>query len=149
MVAAQHCLISGVYACEGEGGCSTNSMSSREQPLTTHTMSFLCVRSGASSSFEPCVFAGHRDVIRVVRTRDRSLFTASDDKTLRRWDLATGEHICTFDGHSSPVTCAALRGDFLYSARYDHKKQKAMAGPVTAPKALLLYTFLLVGAPQW
>ncbi len=37
----------------------------------------------------------------------RRVVSASDDKTLKVWDVATGECLATLEGHSSWVRCAA------------------------------------------
>ena len=60
---------------------------------------------------------GHTDVIRVVLADQRWVYTASDDRTLRRWDRHTGLATVVYTGHSSPVTTAGLMGGFLYSGR--------------------------------
>ena len=35
----------------------------------------------------------------------RRVVSASDDKTLKVWDVATGECLATLQGHSSDVRC--------------------------------------------
>ena len=66
------------------------------------------------------VCRGHTDVIRVVVCDAASgcLFTGSDDCTLRRWALVTGEALTVYKGHSAPVTTACLMNGMLFSGRY-------------------------------
>ena len=37
----------------------------------------------------------------------RRVVSGSEDKTLKVWDVATGECVATLEGHSSGVRCAA------------------------------------------
>ena len=37
----------------------------------------------------------------------RRVVSASDDNTLKVWDIATGECVATLEGHSDWVRCAA------------------------------------------
>jgi WD40 repeat protein len=61
-------------------------------------------------------------VLSVSLTADgRFAVSASDDKTLKVWDLGTGQAIRTLEGHTSQVTGVAVRPDgrFAVSASYD------------------------------
>ena len=67
---------------------------------------------------------GHRDTVSCISTALVSgkqgasviILTASWDKTLKSWDLATSGVQKTFDGHSERVLCVALTPDGMYAA---------------------------------
>jgi hypothetical protein len=67
--------------------------------------------------------AGHTDFVNgVALTPDgRLAVSASSDRTLRVWNLATGQAIRTLEGHSKGVTCVVITPDgrFAISASYD------------------------------
>jgi len=56
---------------------------------------------------------GHTDFVNTVAvTRDGSrAISASDDNTLKVWDLETGEHIRTLEGHTDWVSAVAVTRD--------------------------------------
>lgn len=56
------------------------------------------------------VLRGHRDWVNCVRIDEpsRTLFSASDDCTVKLWDLDTGECIRTFEGHVGQVQQVVL-----------------------------------------
>ncbi|CAK4020576.1 E3 ubiquitin ligase complex SCF subunit sconB [Lecanosticta acicola] len=56
------------------------------------------------------VLRGHRDWVNCVRIDEasRTLFSASDDCTIKLWDLDTGECIRTFEGHVGQVQQVVL-----------------------------------------
>lgn len=66
-----------------------------------------------SSGARHDVRAGHLDAITALAlTADgRTVVTASRDRTLRVWDVATGEVRLTLEGHTSPVVALALSPD--------------------------------------
>src|SRR6185369_4161530 len=51
----------------------------------------------------------------------RRVVSASDDKTLKVWDLASGQLVATLQGHGSFVTACAMSPDgrCVVSASYD------------------------------
>src|SRR5919199_298640 len=57
--------------------------------------------------------SGHRDSVTAVAvTADgKQAISASDDKTLKVWDLATGQQLRTLNGHSRLVTAVAVTAD--------------------------------------
>lgn len=54
----------------------------------------------------------------MVITGDR-LWTGSWDKTIKQWDLATGECLSTLEGHTDFIKSLILVGDSLYSGSSD------------------------------
>lgn len=66
------------------------------------------------------VLRGHRDWINSVKidTPSRTVFTASDDLTVRLWDLDTGNTILTYEGHVGQVQrVLPLPREFEYEER--------------------------------
>lgn len=67
---------------------------------------------------------GHRDTVSCISTAlvpgkqgaSVIILTASWDKTLKSWDLATSGVQKTFDGHSERVLCVSLTVDGMYAA---------------------------------
>src|SRR5260370_1059080 len=59
------------------------------------------------------VLKGHKAPVNgVAVTPDGTrAVSAADDKTLRVWDLATGESVATLEGHTSPVRGVAVTPD--------------------------------------
>src|SRR5207253_6853636 len=47
--------------------------------------------------------------------------SGSGDRTLRLWDVETGQHIRSFEGHTAPVRCVAIShdGQFALSGSND------------------------------
>ena len=46
-----------------------------------------------------------------VLANGRRAVSGSDDKTLRVWDLETGESLCTLEGHTSWVRAVSVVAD--------------------------------------
>jgi WD40 repeat protein len=57
---------------------------------------------------EQFTLTGHGDLITAVAVtpNGQQMISASDDKTLKVWNLATGDVIATFTGESSILCCA-------------------------------------------
>jgi WD40 repeat protein len=63
---------------------------------------------------------GHTNFVRSLYIYDdKTLFSGSNDNTLRQWDLETGECTQVFSGHTSRVIAIAFSNGFLYSAAED------------------------------
>ena len=62
-----------------------------------------------------CVYTlkGHTQSIRslAITPDGEILASGSDDKTVKLWQLATGQGICTLKGHSKPVCAVAISSD--------------------------------------
>merc|ERR550514_1254287 len=56
---------------------------------------------------------GHKNVVRctAVFPGGRRIVSASWDKTLKVWDVATGKCVATLEGHSNDVNCVAISPD--------------------------------------
>ena len=58
-------------------------------------------------------FEGHtgRVTCLALSADEKSLFTGSDDKTVRQWDLATGKSVRTFQGHEQGIISVVISSD--------------------------------------
>jgi WD40 repeat protein len=65
------------------------------------------------------IFHGHRDTVLSLAVIGETLFSGSDDKTIKAWDIKTGKCIATFEGHESPVNSLAVVGETLFSGSSD------------------------------
>ena len=62
---------------------------------------------------------GHTDVVNTVAVLDATrVISASDDETLRAWDVESGKTLRAFEGHTSVV--AVLNASRVVSASDDH-----------------------------
>jgi WD40 repeat protein len=77
------------------------------------------VPAGASRG-EPLVLRGHSEFVRALAGADGLLFSASNDRTVRVWDLHRGGScISLMTGHTLPVICLAICEGLVFSAGYD------------------------------
>ncbi|KAI8640204.1 quinon protein alcohol dehydrogenase-like superfamily [Parasitella parasitica] len=64
-------------------------------------------------------FKGHTGPVTSLAVTDTHLWTGSWDKTIKKWDLNTGDCIGTLEGHTDFVKSLVLVGNFLYSGSSD------------------------------
>jgi WD40 repeat protein len=59
------------------------------------------------------VFPGHQDGVSAVAVAadGRTVLSGSFDKSVRLWDLDTGQELTRYDGHTAPVLAVALSAD--------------------------------------
>ncbi|CEP16005.1 hypothetical protein [Parasitella parasitica] len=62
---------------------------------------------------------GHMGPVTSLAVTDKHLWTGSWDKTIKQWDLVTGDCIRTLEGHTDFVKSLLLVGNFLYSGSSD------------------------------
>jgi len=73
-------------------------------------------------------FIGHKFSINCVNflnkkgCKAKTILTGSNDNTLKRWDIVSGERITTFRGHTSGVTCVLSdeASNRIYSSSWDN-----------------------------
>ncbi|MBI5242700.1 MAG: protein kinase [Elusimicrobia bacterium] len=70
-------------------------------------------RKGFTSSWVQRTLRGHSGPVSSVAISpdERHILSASADKTMRLWNLATGQCLCVFEGHAGPVSSAAVSPD--------------------------------------
>jgi len=75
------------------------------------------------NAVEKKTLTGHKGWVRslAVSPDGKVLVSASDDQTIKFWDLATGRNFRTVKGHSGPVRCVTFSpdGKRLASASWD------------------------------
>ncbi|KAI9140620.1 WD40-repeat-containing domain protein [Paraphysoderma sedebokerense] len=81
---------------------------------------------------------GHNGPVHAVRFSNNkvNLFTASDDNTVKMWDIPTGECVRTFEGHTDYVRSIALpttNSNILLTGSYDHTVKVYDTRTSTAP----------------
>ena len=62
---------------------------------------------------------GHTDAVYCLTVVGNKLYTGSDDRTIRVWDIDTHQHIATLEGHTAGVECLAVVGNKLCSGSWD------------------------------
>jgi F-box and WD-40 domain protein 1/11 len=63
---------------------------------------------------------GHARGIACLQFDGRIAVSGSNDRSVKVWDVETGQCIQTLTGHSNLVRCLAFRGRRLISGSYDH-----------------------------
>src|SRR5438128_2288007 len=96
-------LLSSAAAVLGIGGAASVFNSANGE---SRTPAFAELKSKPPAPVSPSgvirTFTGHSDRVRAVAFSPdgRTALSASDDHTLRLWDIATGKEVRTFTGHS-------------------------------------------------
>ncbi|XP_042221985.1 WD repeat-containing protein 86-like isoform X2 [Homarus americanus] len=65
------------------------------------------------------VLKGHTGRIWCVTMKGTFVFTGSEDKTIRKWDMCTSDCLFTYSGHVQQVHRIICSGDFMFSTSYD------------------------------
>lgn len=63
---------------------------------------------------------GHDEIVWAVEVHGRRLFSASADKTIRVWDIASRRCEQVLEDHTRPVLSLAINNNRLYSGSYDY-----------------------------
>lgn len=94
---------------------------------------------------------GHDEIVWGVDTTPTTLFSASADKTIRAWDIASRRCVQVMEEHTRPVLCLAvcLKHDKLFSGSYDctvrvwslttYRRISHLSGHTDAVRALQVY----------
>jgi len=71
--------------------------------------------------FEPKFeLRGHKDWIHCMKILDNFLYTGSDDKTVRVWNLTEQAQVEEFSDHDDGVVCLEFCDGSIYSGSFDH-----------------------------
>ncbi|XP_052234114.1 E3 ubiquitin-protein ligase TRAF7-like isoform X2 [Dreissena polymorpha] len=65
---------------------------------------------------------GHQDVVWCMASKDRKLYSAGKDRSVKIWDLDNLQRGCikTIQGHADTVQCMCIGGDNLYTGGHDN-----------------------------
>ena len=64
-------------------------------------------------------FKGHTGSVWCLQVVGDTLFTGSDDSTVRRWSRSSGETVGVYKGHSDWVNCLQVVDELLYTGSND------------------------------
>uniref|UniRef100_A0A452UMH1 Uncharacterized protein n=1 Tax=Ursus maritimus TaxID=29073 RepID=A0A452UMH1_URSMA len=67
----------------------------------------------------PLPSAGHESYVTFCQLEDEAAFTCSADRTIRKWDVRTGQCLHVFRGHTSIVNRILVANNQLFSSSYD------------------------------
>jgi len=62
---------------------------------------------------------GHTGVIRCLQADSWRIVSSSDDKTLKVWELESGQRLVTLRSHTDGVTCLQFNDFYIVSGSYD------------------------------
>eukprot|EP00123_Amoebidium_parasiticum_P001163 comp122121_c0_seq1/m.48993 comp122121_c0_seq1/g.48993 ORF comp122121_c0_seq1/g.48993 comp122121_c0_seq1/m.48993 type:complete len:446 (-) comp122121_c0_seq1:75-1412(-) len=79
-----------------------------------------CIRVWNFNGGRCSVLRGHTDIINSVRLHNGKLLSASDDYTLRLWDIETQMCLQVYEGHNAEVNCAQMSHNLIVSASMDN-----------------------------
>ena len=63
---------------------------------------------------------GHTDDVNCLVVHKNILYSGSDDRTIRAWNLDTNECITALQGHTDDVRCLIVHNNILYSGSEDN-----------------------------
>ena len=63
---------------------------------------------------------GHASAVFCLIVHNNILYSGSDDRTIRAWNLDTNECITALQGHTSFVNCLIVHNNILYSGSSDN-----------------------------
>ncbi|UXX79720.1 caspase family protein [Reichenbachiella carrageenanivorans] len=74
---------------------------------------FICTLSLAQNNNQLIVRQGHTAAINSLKYAPdgSAVYSASDDKSIKMWDVKTGVDINTFNAHTSPIQCMEISND--------------------------------------
>ncbi|KAH7883973.1 WD40-repeat-containing domain protein [Phlebopus sp. FC_14] len=136
-----------------EDGSSYNDGELVEQPNGTRSRTV----SEAGTSLEgPCVrvFDGHTKAVTALYFEDECLVTGASDKTLRQWDLTTGQCVLTMDilwaiSHSQTVPPTGQLSSRLFSGVAAAAENFAVPTPPYADGSWDMYQDFVGGVQFW
>ncbi|KRX46517.1 TP53-regulating kinase [Trichinella murrelli] len=111
--------------CIGEGRVEWKGIFLERYRLRRNWMKARCVVWDLSSNEHWSSIAcrstmiGHTDAVRCLQMDDEKIISGSYDKTLRTWDLKTGQQSATFSGHEGEVLCLQFDRRKLISGSSD------------------------------
>lgn len=64
---------------------------------------------------------GHKGGINAIAldANSNTVYSGSDDKSVRAWDTNKGVCLAVYEGHCGIVSCLALHGNHVFSGSYD------------------------------
>uniref|UniRef100_A0A1I7XSN9 WD_REPEATS_REGION domain-containing protein n=1 Tax=Heterorhabditis bacteriophora TaxID=37862 RepID=A0A1I7XSN9_HETBA len=62
---------------------------------------------------------GHTGVVRCLQADIWRIVSAADDRTIKVWNLDSGERLCTLHSHEDGVTCVQFNDKQIVSGSYD------------------------------
>ena len=65
------------------------------------------------------VLEGHTDWVRLVYVKDNLIISVSDDKTIRIWDINTGDCLKVLEGHTDWVRNVFVKDNLIISGSVD------------------------------
>lgn len=66
------------------------------------------------------ILRGHRAAVNSVHIKATTIATASGDRTVKLWNLATGAAIRTIGAHARGIACVNITGDYVVTGSSDH-----------------------------
>jgi WD40 repeat protein len=77
------------------------------------------VRMWSIEGQELFICRGHQAAVTSIAVSGEWLFSSSHDKTIKQWQIATGQCLQTFSGHQDWVTSISVSGEWLFSGSRD------------------------------